>query len=102
MTVNNILIDEIILELGDNYQEDKQNVENIFQRTATIASQISHLPENDEKLFPYIKEAVKAKYLSRGAEGLKSRQEGSISSSYDDVDKKLRQDIISNGLRRIY
>ena len=57
--------------------------------------------KEDTKLFPYIKKATKAIYLSRGAEGLTSRNEGSISTSFEDIIDKLRSDIIKSGLRRI-
>ena len=88
-------IDKIIKDLGPNYsKEDNEEV-------SSIASDISNRQKNDEKLFPYIKKAVKAIYLSRGAEGLTSRGEGSISSSYEDIMEKLRNDIIKSGLRRI-
>ena len=47
-------------------------------------------------------QAVKAMYLTRGAEGLNSRGEGSISNGFQDIIQKLRNDIVTNGLRRVY
>lgn len=97
-------INKIIADLGANYKEDKEDQEvlsEILEEVTSIASDISNRQKNDEKLFPYIKKAVKAIYLSRGAEGLTSRGEGSISSSYEDIIEKLRNDIIKSGLRRI-
>lgn len=94
-------IDKIIADLGANYrEEDGEVLDNILEEVSSIASDISN-NKNTEKLFPYIKKAVKAIYLTRGAEGLQSRNEGSISSSYEDVIEKLRNDIIKNGLRRL-
>lgn len=94
-------IDKIIADLGANYKEDKEVLEEVLEEASSIASDISNRKKNDTKLFPYIKKVVKAIYLSRGAEGLTSRNEGSISSSYEDIIKKLRNDIIKSGLRRV-
>ena len=94
-------INKIIADLGANYKEDKEVLEEIFEEVSSIASDISNRKKEDIKLFPYIKKATKAIYLSRGAEGLTSRSEGSISSSYEDIIEKLRNDIIKSGLRRI-
>ena len=94
-------IDKIIADLGANFRNDKDVLKDILEEFSSIASDISNRTKDDEKLFPYIKKAVKAEYLARGAEGLTSRNEGSISSSYEDIVEKLRNDIIKNGVRRI-
>lgn len=94
-------IDKIIADLGSNYNDDKAVLEEILEEVSSIASDISNRQKYDEKLFPYTKKATKAIYLSRGAEGLTSRNEGSISTSYEDIIDKLRNDIIKSGLRRI-
>lgn len=94
-------IEKIIADLGANYKDDDEVLEEIFEEVSSIASDISNRLANDVKLFPYIKKATKAIYLARGAEGLTSRGEGSISSSYEDIVEKLRNDIIKSGLRRI-
>lgn len=94
-------IDKIVADLGANYKEDEEVLMDILEEVSSIASDISNRQKNDEKLFPYIKKATKAIYLSRGAEGLTSRNEGSISTSFEDIIDKLRNDIIKSGLRRI-
>lgn len=94
-------MDKIIADLGANYKDDKKVLEEILEEVSSIASDISNRQKNDEKLFPYVKKATKAIYLSRGAEGLTSRNEGSISASFEDIIDKLRNDIIKSGLRRI-
>ena len=94
-------IDKIIADLGANYKDDKNVLKEILEEVNSIASDISNRQKDDEKLFPYIKRAVKALYLSRGAEGLTSRNEGSISTSFENITDKLRNDIIKSGLRRI-
>ena len=94
-------IDKIIADLGANYNNDKDVLEDILEQVSSIASDISNRTEDDKKLFPYIKKAVKAEYLARGAEGLTNRNEGSMSSSFEDTIDKLRNNIIKSGLRRI-
>lgn len=92
-------IDKIIDDLGANYRNDKEVLQDILEEVSSIASDISN-NKNAEKLFPYIKKATKAVYLCRGGEGLQSRNDGSISNSFEDIIDKLRNDIIKNGLRR--
>lgn len=94
-------IGKIIADLGANYNEnDKEVLEEILEEVSSIASDVSN-NKNKDKLFPYVKKAVKAIYLCRGVEGLQSRSEGSISNSFEDIIDKLRSDIIKNGLRRL-
>lgn len=94
-------IEKIIADLGANYKEDEEVLKEILEEVSSIASDISNRETTDTRLFPYIKKATKAVYLSRGAEGLASRNEGSISTSFEDIIDKLRNDIIKSGLRRI-
>ncbi len=93
--------DKIIADLGANYkEEDKEVLKEILVEITSIASDISN-KQKEEKLFPYIKRAVKAEYLARGTEGLTSRTEGSMSSSFENIIETLRSNIIKSGLRRI-
>ena len=94
-------IDKIVADLGANNKKDEEVLMDILEEVSSIASDISNRQKDDTKLFPYIKKATKAIYLSRGAEGLTSRNEGSISASFEDIIDKLRNDIIKSGLRRI-
>lgn len=93
-------INKIIDDLGANYHNDEEVLKEILEEVNSIAFDISN-NKHTEKLFPYTKKAVKAIYLTRGAEGLQSRGEGSISNSFEDIIDKLRNDIIKSGLRRI-
>ena len=95
------MLEEIIDELGDNYNdEDEDILESIIERVTTVAQTLSN---NDSKeLNPYIKTCVKAEYLSRGGEGLGSLSESGKSSSFIDNIEKMRNDIIKAGLRRCY
>lgn len=94
-------LEKIIEDLGANYRNDREVLKDILEEVSSIASDISNRKSDDKKLYPYIKKAVKAIYNCRGAEGMTSRGEGSISSSYEDIIEKLRNDIIKNGVRRI-
>lgn len=100
--IDNNNINKIITDLDVNYKsKDKEVLNEILEEISSIASDISNRSKDDKKLFPYIKKAVKAEYLARGAEGLTSRNEGSMSSAFEDIIDKLRNNIIRSGLRRI-
>ena len=100
------MINEIISELGDNYNSDDENVlNNILEEVTANALTISNLDnnaKNQEYLKQEIKSCVKGIYLQRGSEGLKSLNQSGTSSSFNDCIEKLRNDIIRNGKRRCY
>lgn len=88
------MLDKIKARLGANYIEGTDEIiEDIIYDMTLIASDASNRKKNDEKLLPYIKKAVISEYNERGAEGLLSRNEGSISSAFNDIEKKLRTDV---------
>lgn len=88
------MLDKIKQRLGANYIEGTDNIiRNIIDDMTSIACDASNRKEDDEKLFPYIKKAVISEYLCRGAEGLLSRNESGVSSSFNDIEKKLRIDV---------
>lgn len=96
------MLDKIINDLGANYNnKDEEVLEDILSEVSSIASNISNRKVEDEKLYPYIKKAVKAIYLCRGAEGMQSASESGVSSSFEDIIDKMRNDIVKNGLRRM-
>lgn len=96
------MLEEIKINLGANYVTNTDDVlQGIIDDITSIACDISNRKAEDKKLVPYIKKAVRSEYLARGAEGLLSRTEGSISSSYEDIVEKLRNNIIKNGVRRL-
>lgn len=81
--------------LGANYIEGTDDVLlDIIEDFTSIAVDASNRKETDKKIFPYVKKAVISEYTQRGAEGLLSRNEGSVSSSFNDIEKKLRTDLI--------
>lgn len=96
------MLEDIIEELGANFQKGTEDVlQKIIDRMTSIASNTSNRNKDDEKLIPYIENASRSEYLTRGAEGLLSRTEGSISSSYKDIIKEMRTNIICDGVRRL-
>ena len=100
------MINEIINELGDNYNSDDESVlNNILEEVTANALTISNLSnniQNQEYLKQEIKSCVKGIYLQRGSEGLKSLNQSGINSSFNDCMEKLRNDIIKNGKRKCY
>ena len=96
------MLEQIKKNLGANYKENTDDIlQDIIDDITSIACDNSNRKKDDERLFPYIKKAVRSEYLARGTEGLLSRNEGSISSSYKDIVEKLRNNIIKSGLRRV-
>lgn len=93
--------EKIINDLGANYRNDDDVLLDIINEVTSIASNISNRKETDEKLYPYIKTAVKSIYLARGGEGISSINESGKSLSFDDAIEKMRNDIVKNGLRRL-
>ncbi|MEI3357011.1 MAG: hypothetical protein V8R81_08545 [Clostridia bacterium] len=90
------MLEQIKKRLGANYIENTDNIiQDIIVDMTFIACDASNRKETDKKLFPYIKKAVISEYNARGSEGLLSRNEGSISSSFNDIEKKLRIDAAS-------
>lgn len=61
----------------------------------SIASNNSNRSKDDEKLYPHVYKAVKSAYLLRGDEGSSSSTEGSLSTSYEDIEEKLAQKVRS-------
>lgn len=89
------MLNKIKKRLGANYIDGTDDVlEDIIEDFTSIAVDASNRKETDNKIFPYIKKAVISEYLQRGAEGLLSRSEGSVSSSFNDIEKKLRTDLV--------
>lgn len=90
------MIDKIIKDLGDNFNEDDYQVLNeLIDIYGTIASNNSNRSADDKKLYPYIFNAVKSAYIRRGDDGKTSSSVGSISESYEDIEAKLKRDVIN-------
>lgn len=89
------MLEEIKNRLGANYIDNTDDIiVDIIKDVTSIATDFSNRESTDEKLIPYIKKAVVSEYLQRGAEGLLSRNEGGISSSFNDIEEKLKKDLV--------
>jgi hypothetical protein len=94
--------EEIIADLGSNYRaSDSDLLDKLISRVTKDALFISNRKTSDG-IESEIIEAVKSLYLLRGTEDVESLSESGKSAKYKDVMKKLRQDIVSNGKRRIF
>lgn len=90
------MLETIKRDLADNYRPNTDEViaEFIIQYT-TIASHSSNRKKDDTMLYPYVFTAVKEAYIRRGNEGMNSSNEGGLSSSYIDIEEKLRKDVLA-------
>ena len=94
--------EEIIADLGNNYRaSDSTILDKILVRVTKDALSISNRKTSDG-IESEIIEAVKSLYLLRGTEDVESLSESGRSAKYKEVMKKLREDIVSNGKRRIF
>lgn len=90
------IIESLKKDLADNYHDKEDEViKEMLKHYSMIASHASNRKVNDEKLIPYIFNAVKEAYLRRGDEGTNSSNTGGLLSSYVDIEEKLRKDVRS-------
>lgn len=96
------MLNEIKTDLGANYHETTDTLlQQIIDDLTVVALQVSNCDVSNTSIDYQIKEAVKSAYLRRGDESKTGSSEGSLSSSYIDIQDKLRNDIIKNGLRLV-
>ena len=90
------IIELIKRDLADNYHDESDEViEERYEHYLTIASNTSNRKKTDELLIPYVYNAVIEYYIKRGDEGKTSSNEGGLSSSYIDIEEKLKKDVMS-------
>ena len=81
-------------DLSVNFKDgDDSILSDFIDDYISIASDNSNRRKDDEKLYPYVYNAVKSAYLKRGDEGSSSATEGSLSTSYIDIEEKLAKDV---------
>lgn len=96
------MIKKIKDRLGPNFIKGTEGViKDLLEDMMLIASHCTNRRKDDSKLYPYVKNAVISEYNQRGAEGLLSKTEGGQSSSFDNIVKKMKEDLISAHLRRL-
>ena len=111
------LLQSIVDDLGANYRsEDSLILGALLDETIENALDISNrkqLVSIDENgyyvadslsnqliiLASEIRRAVKSLYLQRGSEDVSTQSNSGISSTFDNAQKRLRDDIIANGKR---
>lgn len=103
------LLKSIKADLSDNYREDDEVFDELFEEVLMDALYISNrksLYENNPEeqitlLASNIRKCVKTIYLQRGAEDVTSNSLSGISNTYDDAIERMKADIIKQGKRRI-
>ena len=94
------MLEDIKNRLAENYRNDEDVLSTLIDEATTIALSVSN--NKLEVLKPYIEDCVIAQYLNRGGEGLNSLNESGKSSSFKDPKEEMRNNIIKDGLRRVY
>lgn len=94
------LKEKIIEQLSVNYDKTYDNIIDLFiEDYKKIASFNSNRKEDDNKLEPYIKNAVVEAILRLGSEHTTSSSEGSQNYSFVDIEEKLIKD--SRAIRKL-
>ncbi len=96
-----LIIKSAIRQLGPFFKKgDEIIIDEITDDMITIAFSYSNRTiENGSPLIPIIKKAVISTYKLRGSEGLKSLSQSGKSMSFDNIEEKMRQDILKSRLR---
>lgn len=88
------IIERLKKDISVNFKDgDDSILSDCIDDYISIASDNSNRKKSDEKLYPYVYEAVKEAYLRRGDEGSSSSTEGSLSTAYIDIVEKLKKDV---------
>lgn len=88
------MLERLKKDLSVNFKTGDDSVLSDFiDDYISIASNNSNRRKDDEKLYPYVYNTVKEAYLRRGDEGSSSATEGSLSTSYIDIEEKLAKDV---------
>lgn len=103
------LLESIKADLSDNYREDDEVFNELFEEVMMDALLISNrksLYENSPEeqmtlLASNIRKCVKTIYLQRGAEDVTSNSLSGISNTYDNAIERMKTDIIKEGKRRV-
>ena len=80
-----------LVMISNTVTHKRQTVgKNFLNRYTQIASNTSHRESDDEKLVPYVVNAVVQSYLRRGKEASSSNNEGGMSDSFIDIEDKYK------------
>lgn len=89
------MIKRLKADLSENYKDDEVVLSGLIDDYISLASDITNRKPTDVKIYPYVYTAVKKAYLRRGDEGSTSSSEGGLSTSYIDIEEKLKKDVMS-------
>jgi len=96
------MLEQIIRQLGDNYdRNDNQVLIDLIDEVTYSALSFTNRKSIDIGMENIIKRAVIAKYLQRGGEGSTSLNELGASSSFYDPIEKMQQELLKEGKRKI-
>lgn len=88
------MLERLKRDISVNFKDGDDSVLSDFiDDYISIASNNSNRRKDDDKLYPYVYNAVKSAYQRRGDEGSSSSTEGSLSTSYIDIEDKLAKDV---------
>lgn len=88
--------DRVIIQLDYDYEKQNEKIiDDFIDDYLNIASDNSHRKRTDEKLIPYVKNAVIQAYNRLGDEGNISLSEGSQNYTFVDIEEKLKKDVRS-------
>lgn len=88
--------EKVINQLEYDYDNSNENIiDDFIEDYLQIASDNSNRKTSDDKLIPYVKNAVIEAYIRLGDEGNTSSTEGSQSYSFVDIEEKLKKDVRS-------
>ena len=97
-----MLLDEIIRQLGDNYDSnDNQVLVDLIKEISYNALSFTNRNSVDDEINNCIKRCVIALYLQRGGEGSTSTNELGKSASFYDPIERMHQELILGGKRKI-
>ena len=96
------MLEQIIRQLGDNYnRNDNQVLIDLIDTITYSALSFTNRTETDEEINNCIKRCVIASYLQRGGEGTTSTNELGKSASFYDPIERMQQELLLGGKRRI-
>ena len=96
------MLNEIIRQLGDNYDvNDNQVLLDLIDEATYSALSFTNRTDIDNDIKKIINRCVIAQYLQRGGEGSTSLNEMGKSSSFYDPIERMHQELIREGKRRI-
>ena len=96
------MLDQVIRQLGDNYdRNDNQVLLDLIDEATYSALSFTNRNKLDNSMENIVKRCVIAKYLQRGGEGSMSLNELGTSSSFYDPIERMQQELLKEGKRKI-